>query len=177
MTPDDETEKKILKVPHTVALFLLFILLALLYAGTTNRTSGSAERIFSIRGHTISVETADTMGELLKGLGGRKSLSGKRGLFFVFPESGRHGIWMKGMLFPIDVVWLKETQTNANCALNDTEKGKELCLVVVDVLENLSPETFPEVFYPTNDARYVVELKAGTIQERGIKNGDRAILR
>jgi hypothetical protein len=90
----------------------------------------------------IAVDIADTLDERIEGLSGRESLGESEGLLFIFEASGRHGIWMKDMNFPIDIIWVGDD------------------LTVVDIKRNATPESFPTVFYPREDARYVVEVNA-----------------
>lgn len=41
------------------------------------------------------------------GLGERESYPAGRGMLFLFPNPNQHGFWMKGMRFPIDIVFLR----------------------------------------------------------------------
>ena len=96
---------------------------------------------------------ADERAELTKGLGGRDSLGEDEAMLFMFPSEGLHGIWMKDMRFPIDIVWFDEDWK------------------IIDVRTNVSPDTYPEVFYPKSPSRYVLEFNAGTIERYGISVG------
>ena len=91
------------------------------------------------------VEIADTPVAQRQGLSGRSHLPVGHGLLFIFDKEGRHGIWMKDMLFPIDIVWLDG---------NGREVHQE---------KEVRPDTYPEVFTPPVPARYVLELNAGTL--------------
>lgn len=102
----------------------------------------------------FKVELARTEQELEKGLGSRKALAANEGMFFVFNKSDYWGIWMKDMLIPVDIIWLDEK------------------LTIVDLKENVSPQTYPAVFQPIKPAYYVLELKAGTLTEKNIKKED-----
>lgn len=104
-------------------------------------------------GRPIIYETVATPQLRHKGLSGRASLPSDRAMLFVFEQSGRHCFWMKGMQFPIDIIWL--------------DKNKE----VVHIKQNVTPESYPESFCPTQDARYVVEANAGLAS--GLKVGQR----
>lgn len=55
------------------------------------------------------------------------------------------------MRINIDIVWANDT--------------------VVTVLHDVSPSTYPEVFYPQTPARYVLELPAGYAAAHGIAEG------
>ena len=52
---------------------------------------------------------------------------------------------MKEMRFPIDVVWLN--------------KDKK----IVTIQKNMQPSSYPKIYYPVEDARYVIEFNVGTV--------------
>lgn len=98
-----------------------------------------------IDGITFNVLVADTKEERSKGLSGRAGLDARQGMLFVFPENDQHGIWMKDMKFPIDIIWISEN------------------LRIVDIKRDASPDSYPESFTNVRPARYVLELSAGSI--------------
>ncbi len=102
----------------------------------------------------INIDIAATSSDRTRGLSGRESIDHDYGLFFVFEESGYHGIWMKDMHFPIDIIWIDESMR-----INHIEK-------------NVKPESFPKVFTPKKKSRYVLELNAGYVDKNGIRIGD-----
>ncbi len=102
----------------------------------------------------FKVEVLKTEEEKLRGLSGRESIPEDTVLLFVFEEEGFHGIWMKEMLFGIDIVWLDKD------------------FYVVDYKKDVLPETFPDVFYPEEPAMYVVEGRAGLVESSNIVLGD-----
>lgn len=112
--------------------------------------------ILRIGEHELQVEAADTDAERTLGLSGRNELSEDRGLLFVFPTSGNHGIWMKDMNFPIDIIWLDEDKK------------------VVHIEREVRPETFPYVFYPKAPAKYVLEVANTSSFDLGIDIGAQA---
>lgn len=103
-------------------------------------------------------EIADTDSERVQGLSGRKDISSDYGLLFVFPTSGSYGFWMKDMHVSIDIAWLSEDGT------------------VLKIEENVSPSTFPAVFYPPRPVRLVLETKAGEMRKQGWDVGTRVPL-
>lgn len=113
-----------------------------------------SERTIDLGGQTIRVSMADTSETRGVGLGGRAALAPDEGMLFVFPQDGKYGFWMKNMRFSIDILWL-------------TADGR-----IVYLAENISPETYPEVFASAVPARYVLELPAGFIGEYFVKVGD-----
>jgi uncharacterized membrane protein (UPF0127 family) len=52
------------------------------------------------------LEIANSNAEREKGLGGRENLCAECGMLFVFDRPGRYAFWMKGMRFPLDIIWL-----------------------------------------------------------------------
>lgn len=99
-----------------------------------------------------SLWLADTEAERVQGLSGVKKLGPNEGLLMDFGVEGLHGIWMKDMHFPLDIVWLNE--------------NKE----VVYIVRNAPPESPARtIFQPKDAARYVIELPAGSVRKAGIK--------
>lgn len=113
----------------------------------------TSARIF-VRTTPVEVTLAQTDEARKRGLSGTLSLPEGRGLLMVFPENARHGIWMKGMRYPIDILWLGE-------------EGE-----IVHIEESVSPESFPSVFRPSTEARFVLEVPAGFVEIHGISLGD-----
>lgn len=107
-----------------------------------------------IGNHVITIEISDDDNERTKGLSGREGLDQDHGMLFVFDELDYHGIWMKDMNFPIDIIWFNE-----NNQINY-------------ILENISPDTYPRIFKPSEKAKYVLETQSGFVKENGLKIGD-----
>ncbi|MEX0909845.1 MAG: DUF192 domain-containing protein [Candidatus Paceibacterota bacterium] len=107
----------------------------------------------------LDIAFADTRKEITRGLSQQRIIQENQGLLFKFSTPGLHGIWMRGMYFPIDIIWLNEN------------------LVVVDVKRNASPDSFrtvrdAEVFTPKVRALYVLEVQAGFTDVHSIDIGD-----
>ncbi len=112
------------------------------------------ERIVKIGNLKIPVEIADSSQEWQRGLSGRKFLDWNRGMLFVFPSPGYYGFWMPNMHFPIDIIWI------------DSKKR------IVDISENILPESYPQKFYPKLPSQYVLEVNAGFVRSNKIGVGD-----
>lgn len=67
----------------------------------------AAEGHVEIRGKQIAVEIADSRPEQEKGLGERDSLAWGTGMYFSYARPAFYGFWMKGMRFPIDIVFVR----------------------------------------------------------------------
>jgi uncharacterized membrane protein (UPF0127 family) len=106
-----------------------------------------------IGGTTFEAEILDDGSERERGLSGRESLEREKVMFFVFEEETYPGIWMKDMAFPIDIAWIDK-------------KG-----AIVHIEKNVSPKTFPKVFFPPAKSLYVLEANAGFFESHGLKVG------
>lgn len=104
-----------------------------------------------------SLWLADTNAARVQGLSDIEKLHLNGGLLMAFDSNGTHGIWMKDMNFPLDLLWL------------DSDKK------VVYIVKNAPPEDPARTVYiPKDPALYVLELPAGSVQKAGIKTGDTA---
>ena len=100
-----------------------------------------------------------------QGLAGRTELRRGTGMLFV-PDGDKYlgAFWMKGMLIPLDFVWVGERCT------------------VITTIENVAPEPSdkPSSEYDrigaTEPAVYVLELNAGDIDILGIDIDDPVLL-
>ena len=101
-----------------------------------------------------ALKLAQSKPDLTQGLSDTPSIKMNGGLLMDFEYDGYHGIWMKDMNYPLDIVWLN--------------KAKE----VVYIVKNAPPEDPVETVYTPKDlARYVLELPAGSVQKSGIRTG------
>ena len=107
----------------------------------------------------INVDVSDTEEKTIQGLSNRERLPDGQGMLFVVNSvSDWDGsIWMKDMLFPIDVIWLTED------------------FIVFDISRDIHPETFPEEFYPSHIAHYVLEVPAGWADRHGVQVGTKLL--
>ncbi len=118
---------------------------------------GSAA-IIKIRGAKLKVDLAVTPTEMRQGLSGRKELANNEGMLFVFPTETVPSFWMKDMRFAIDIIWLDKQSR------------------VVGIEHNMQPDSYPQLFSPSQPIKYVLEVKAGWAKKHAIKLGDRAEL-
>ena len=133
---------------------LIFVRVDSFLVSSPDDSTSSASSTVQVGGKTVRVTVADTPETRQKGLGGRNGLAPDEGMLFIFPQDGKYGFWMKDMKFPIDMLWLSGTRR------------------VVYMAQNVSPDTYPEVFAPTRPARYVLELPAGYAKAYTVGVGD-----
>lgn len=111
--------------------------------------------VFILEGGKVPFEVsiADSEEERGQGLSGVKALAQNEGKLFVFDTPGMYGFWMKDMNFPIDIVWIDETMT------------------IVGISENISPQSYPAVFYPPQQSKYVLEINSGESVRNSLNRG------
>lgn len=104
-------------------------------------------------GVSLSIDVATTTAAQELGLGERESIAPDYGLLFVFQKPDYYGFWMKDMKFPIDIFWLDA-------------QGQ-----VVTIARGVATSTYPNVFYPTAPAEYVLETVSGFAEAHNIATG------
>lgn len=103
----------------------------------------------------ITVEVADQFNEKRQGLAGRDRLAEDHGMLFVFKPGDYPDIWMKGMKFSIDIVFINNQE-------------------IVDIVD-LAPvplDNHYPTYRPRNQANYVLELPAGYAKKHQLKIGE-----
>lgn len=122
-------------------------------------TKGEHEGVFGSvvtlpDGSRMEAEVADTPASRAQGLSGRDGLEEGKGMLFLFGERASHGFWMKGMRFPIDIVWLD---------------GESVVTVLPDVPYDLLRQL--SIRMPKSPADKVLELPAGEAARHGVVEG------
>lgn len=110
-------------------------------------------RLVEIGTQRVAVEVAATPATRERGLSGREHLAPGSGMWFVLPEVGKTGFWMRGMHFPIDLIWVNSEQRVVGAATLPVCRN-DPCPIV----------------YPPTPAAYVLEIAAGRFHGRA---GDR----
>jgi hypothetical protein len=113
-----------------------------------------------IKNNQIKVEVADSREKRAKGLGERDALALNDGMLFVFDKPGQYKFWMKGLKFPLDIIWIRGN-------------------TIVDVLKYI-PAPLPNeedaslpVYAPVTEVDKVLEVNAGYVDAHSIKIGDK----
>lgn len=127
---------------------------------TSEETDAAFARLYplTIGNLVVQASLATTAADRTKGLSGTDVLPDGVVKLFVFDRPGSHGIWMKDMNYPIDIIWLNE-------------KGE-----VIYFEERVSPATFPRTFTPPSPAKYVIETNAGFVGVESLAVGTKVIL-
>lgn len=147
---------------HTY-LIAFFVGVAALGAGVIAVFSAK-EKDFArveIKNIPLIVEVTSFAEERARGLSGRKDLGSSHGMLFLFDRADFHSIWMRGMYFPIDILWI------ANGKVADLELN-----VSPPVPLGSTNTSSLAVYTPDVPAEFVLETRAGFIRDHNIRLGD-----
>lgn len=136
-----------------IIIGLVVILISALVWLVWNANQKSGQGII-IHGHKFEVEMADTSQKRELGLGERPSLCQECGMVFVFPEKGIRSFWMKGMRFPLDIIWFNSAD------------GK-----IIYLAKNI-PADSQEIFTSSDPTDRVLEINGGLADKYEIQIGD-----
>ena len=118
-----------------------------------NNGSGYRQVNVTINNVTLVADIADTNELRSKGLSVKDTLNETQGMLFVFSTEREHSFWMKGMKFPIDIIWLDD--------------DKE----VIHVEHSLEPCNLGSscpTYGPDRGSLYVLETVAGFAQKYNV---------
>jgi uncharacterized protein len=137
------------------------VLLAVGIALAVDKGNDGAERPepktrVEVDGASVRAEVADDEASRQRGLSGRERLAPGEGMLFLLPDDSP-SLWMKGMRFPLDIVWIKDGR-------------------VVDVSADVPPPRGSDAPLPTyspdRPADRVLEVNAGWAADHGVRRGD-----
>lgn len=129
---------------------------ALAACGEEERPPAEPKPVVRVGGATVRVEVADDEASRQLGLGGRDTLSRDHGMLFLLPND-QPSFWMKGMRFPIDIVWIH---------------GNEVVDVTADVPPPRGPGAGLPTYSPDRPADRALEVNAGWAARHGVRPGD-----
>ena len=114
-------------------------------------------KIFLPDGVSITAELALSDEERARGLMFRDKLNPDQGMLFVFKEENFHPFWMKDMKFSLDILWLDQKKR------------------IIHIERHVPPCKDPPCASYSSEipAMYVLELKAGSVDENKLKLYDR----
>lgn len=110
-----------------------------------------------INNTSFKIELADSPEEQNLGLGNRDSLPEDHGMLFIFDKPGNHSFWMKGMKFPLDMIFILDNK-------------------IVGIYENVPILTDnnlnPRIYGSEIESDMVLEINAGLSKKYNFKKGD-----
>ncbi len=114
-----------------------------------------------VQEETFNVQIIDKAEDLKKGLSGKGSMPANQGMLFVFPNKGDYPFWMKGMEFPLDIIYINDNK-------------------IVTIFEEVPAPLYPNenlpVYRSKVPANKVLEINAGSVKKFNIKVGDEVII-
>lgn len=143
--------KKIIFLSGLLIVLIIAILLVVFLPNATGQTGK-----VRINGVEIKAEIAKTPAEQYLGLSGRDSLCQNCGMLFIFPDKAERTFVMRGMLFPIDIIWIE---------------GEKI--VKIDEELPLPNSTDLKEYNSGQPVNYVLEVASGFCQKNNIRVGDR----
>lgn len=137
-------------------LIVSFLFIATPHPTLADSHMARAEVIF---GQTVfTVDIAESPAQQAKGLGGREHLGPNDGMLFLYTDKGRHSFWMKGMVIPIDMIWLDNQRVvHIEHRVQPPNPGTPLARL--------------PTYSPAADANIVLEVASGRAQALGLKVG------
>ncbi len=140
-----------------LGLFGILVLL-LVSLGCAPQKIPQGFKMLKIDDHEFVVEVADTPEKHSKGLGERDNMPRNQGMLFIFPADARYALWMKGMRFPLDFIWISSDKTIVEIAHRvPTEPGK--------------PDSLLKIYTPGRPALYILEVNSGLAKYYNLKLG------
>ena len=110
----------------------------------------------------LVVKIADNDSLRVRGLMFHDELPFDQGMLFVFDQPGTRSMWMLSMQFSLDIIWFDE-----NLHVTAIEKNVPPCLTTIEVV------TCRENGVSGDNAKYVLEVTAGFVDEFGITENSR----
>ena len=130
-----------------------WILLSILFLGAGCTTQSQPVVVFP-NGIVVGVEIADSDAQRVRGLSGRAGLPSRRGMLFLHEEFTVQSYWMKGMNFPIDMIWIDDDE-------------------IVGFVEDAQPEDPPLTIYASpSPVDKVLEVSSGFVAQNNVEIGD-----
>ena len=140
-----------------VVVVIVIIALAIILLGSQAGLFGKKANL-EIGSTKLKLDVADSQSKRETGLSGRNSLSDTTGMLFVFDSPSIPVFWMKGMKFPIDIIFLNK---------------KKIITIFKNVPAPKSTTDIPSTFYqPKSPADSVIELKAGAADKFNLREQD-----
>jgi uncharacterized membrane protein (UPF0127 family) len=126
---------------------------------SNNQSSSGSTQLLEvcIEQTCFEAEIADSPKERAKGLMFREKLEEDKGMLFVYPEERTYNFWMKNTLIPLDIIWISADKR------------------IVHIEEAMPCEEEPcKIYSPEKEAQFILEIKGGMAEKKGIEIGDEA---
>lgn len=112
----------------------------------------------------ISVDVSDTRQLRMIGLSQHEELDSGHGMLFVYPDAAERTYWMKGMQFPIDIIWI-----GADCNIGNLTEN----IPIPDETSEIDGSYL--IYESGKPAQFVLEMNAGYINKNKVFIGDSVV--
>lgn len=126
------------------------ILAGIFFLWSREHAVAPAQALLAADGRVFRLEVSETAEKRALGLGERDTLCPDCGMLFLFETPGEYSFWMKGMRFPLDIIWLSGDR--------------------IVHIERSIPADSGKTYFPGAEADRVIELNAG--QAAGLDIGE-----
>ena len=125
-----------------------------------NPLAGEPKKDIIVGSVPLKVSVANDEAERKEGLSGKTSLPEAEGLLFDFGQKDIFpSFWMRGMLIPIDIIWINDGKiAKIDKTLTPPEKD--------------TPDSSLKLYYPDKPVDYVLEVNAGFSDKNSLKVGN-----
>lgn len=115
----------IITISTVVGLAILVILLNYVSSEFFSFKHGNFVKKVYLKNTLVKAEVVESPKKIEQGLAGRETLAEGRGMLFVMPENDFQRFWMRGMQFPIDIIWIASDRV-IGCEKNVSPKDERI---------------------------------------------------
>lgn len=149
-----------MRLKQILFILALFVFLpVLLLPKFANAEVQFAKQKIKVGSKTITVEIAETSGQLSKGLMFRKEMAVDEGMLFIFPDLDTRSFWMKNTFIPLSIGFFDQSQKLID--IQDMRPVKS------------EMETNPPSYISRKPAKYALEMNQGWFAKNKVKVGDK----
>lgn len=141
----------------TIIIIIFFLLLSLIFYSYYYYLLNNEKRAYiKINEHGFDARVADNYFTKERGLSGKTRISSEEAMLFVFEKKDYYSFWMKGMNFPIDIIWINDDR-------------------IIGLEKNVPVPRNDKIFVYRSDEviNFALELNAGLLDEYGIDINDK----
>lgn len=141
---------------NIILIVVFFLLLAITGFIISYNFSFFKNPSVTINDKTFKLLVAKSEEDRQIGLSKHERLEEDHGMIFIFNKPSNYSFWMKGMKFPIDILYIRENK-----------------IVTIYKDQKLESSGSPTVLTPKEEADKVLEINAGLSDKYKFKEGDK----
>lgn len=115
----------------------------------------------TIKNHSFKLHIAKSSKDKQIGLSQKKNLPDDYAMIFPFEKPDYYSFWMRNMVFPIDIIFIKDNS---------------IVTIYPDIKPPASQNDILQIFKPKIPADTVLEIKSGLSQKYDFKEGDKVTI-